>query len=565
MEAGISLHVESPARWIGERIDWLAIASLAALYAYGSYLIVFGEPMDWVSLIVDDAYYYLGIVRGLVVEGSSSFLPPFATNGYQPLWTWLLAASALVFGTSEKSLALQVYTACYAAIGVFAWMSKRRFGFAFPAIASAAVFSGATLEGMETAMLPALTLSYFYSRTWAGRGLASALLFLTRLDALALVVARDAYFILARRKIDLRHYLVLVPVAGAYFAFNYVAFGVAVPVSGLAKSIGSVAGENLSVISLHVDNLKTTGYLFLSVAMLSLAAQGKVRFAFRDEIVILLMALLAVCGYYTLRSGWAQWAWYYWPQTMLFFYVAMSAVLLLSKSEEDGGHRSARYLVAAATVLVAFAYALGPAVRYSRMVFHSTPLSGHRFGNFAEKNVELARMIRSGGYPRGTFFAMGDVAASFGFFLGREYRFIQTEGLVGPYAYYQSMKAGEGAAFLARHGVQFLIAERERFFEEGDLIGVVEPAQPLSSRFGQYLVCFRRGEVVLDQSYLSWSSVYTQRYVFDFSKRTACPASMVSEFRTLQQSYGRLKGFMLNSEHTHDTWLYEAVHKLARP
>jgi hypothetical protein len=555
------LRNENPVEWIFQKIDALAVIALAALYGYGVFLILSGEPKVWVDLITDDGYYYLGVVRGLVEDGSSSFLPPFETNGYQPLWVLLLVASAFVFGTSDASLALQMYSMCYGFIALFAAMSKRMFGFAFPAIASAGAFYGATLEGMETAMIPVFVLGLFHSRSWPAKGLFSSLIFLTRLDALALVIARDAYFFIFRRDRDLRHYLILVPVAAAYFALNHFIFGVPVPVSGLAKAVGSVTGENLGLIYLHVEHLAAPALLMLSVIAFSAVVKGRMEIPFKDELIILLVTLAVVCAYYSLRSGWLTWPWYFWPQMMLFFYATTSGALLLLEQQESSGTEPARYFIAAAATVAFFSYAMVPAKEYALSVLHHGPLWVEREASFAEKNLELVELIKSRGFPEGTFFAMGDRAGSFGFFLGRRYNFIQTEGLVGPYSYYESMKSGNGEKFLVRHGVNYLIAERDRFFEEGEIIGVVEPVQPLSSRFGQYLTCFRKSEVVVDQTYLR-NSVSSKRYLLDFSRRTACPASMVSHFEELRRSYGQLRKFMLYSEYrSGDGWTAQGLNR----
>ncbi len=563
MGAAISTRVADPLRWTLRTLDMLAIVALVSLYAYGVLMILFREPKDWVDLIWDDAYYYLGVVRGIVENGSSSFLPPFETNGYQPLWLLLLSGSAFVFGTSDRSLAVQLYTLCHAFVAAFAWMSRRKFGVAFPAIASAAVFYSASLQGMETAMIPALVLAFFYGRSWLGKGVASSLIFLTRLDALALVVAKDLYSFVSRRETNLSHYLVLAPVVAGYFAVNQFLFGVAVPVSGLAKAVGSVPGENLVVIYQHADALAVPVVLLASALACSLIATGRADVGFKDEICILLASLCVLCAYYTLFSGWRLWGWYFWPQMMIFYYVILSGVFALIDGQAAASADPARYYLPATAMLALFSYALLPAARYSLSVLHHGPFAvDNGSGSFGEKNVELAGLVRSSRLRKGTFFAMGDRAGSFGFFLGGRYRFLQTEGLVGPYSYYESMKKGEGAQFLASHGVDYLIAERDRFLEEGGLIGVVEPVQPLSSRFGQYLVCFRKSDVLIDQSYFA-NSIYSRRYVFDFSKRTACPAAMVSEFEALRRSYGRLRQFTLYSEYKPRTsWLARLLAEL---
>ncbi len=91
-----------------QAIDIIFIIILTATYLARLGLIIFGEQRNWVELIFDDAYYYLGIARNIADHGSSTFLPPFSTNGYQPLWLLILSTTGFLFGTSETSLLIQI-------------------------------------------------------------------------------------------------------------------------------------------------------------------------------------------------------------------------------------------------------------------------------------------------------------------------------------------------------------------------------------------------------------------------------------------------------------------------
>jgi len=534
-------------------IAWLA---LLCLYLLGLWLIGANPAASWVDLITDDAYYYLGIVRSIVEAGSSSFLPPFETNGYQPLWAMLLAATGFVFGVSEKSLVLQAYTLCFAFVGLFAYLSRRQYGLAFPAILSATVFSFVTLEGMETAMMPAFVLAFFSAAGWKSRGIFASLVVLTRLDALALVAARDVYALLLKKERDFRHYFILAPVGIIYALVNYYLFGTIVPVSGLAKAVGNVPGENFSSIFLSYLPALQASLLVLVAVFVPLALLSRhLTLRFKDELAILFIAFLVIVGYYGTRSGWPMWPWYHWPAMMIFFYAVTEAVYQVRRLE--AGHprgRSRRLTYAASLTLFAvLAYSAMPAVAFSRAIAGKVVRYKDPIQSFGVKNLELVSFIKENKFPAQSFFAMGDRSGSFGFFLGRNYRYLNTEGLVGPYEYYKYLKKDAGAQFLESHQVEYLIAERDNFFESQDIIGVAEPVQGLSSHFGPYLLCFDRSAIILDQTWSAnqtWrGDVTSKRYLIDFSKKVACPPDMAAQFDSLRQRYGALRRFTLPSEY----------------
>lgn len=528
-------------------VDGLSILALLILYAAGAVLIVFYDPKHWIGLIYDDGYYYLGIVRSFVEAGISAFLPPFQTNGYQPLWFLVLSAMAMVFGTSDTSLGLQLYSLSFICVGIFAYLSKRLYGMAFPAIVSAAVFPFVTLLGLETTMVPPLVLALFSAKDWKSRGLLSSLLFLARLDALAFIVCHDVHLFVAEKKRSIRHYFILAPVMAMYFLWNYQMFGSPVPISGLAKAVGNFRGENLYVIHYYASQLNLPLAVFLSVLVSSLMLTARARIRFKRELIILSGTFAIACAYYTVFSGWPVLGWYYWPATLLLYYAITSGGLFITENHTLVSKLGMRKVAFSLTPMTLVAlYLVSHTTLFPRIVF-SRYLNA-RSDTFAVKNLELVDFIKQGNFPTGTLFAMGDRAGSFGFFLGPKYQFIHTEGLVGPLAYYESLKNDLGAQFLRSHRVNYLIAERDRFIESGDDIGVVEPVQGLSTHVGPYLLCFNKQAIVLDQSYVN-HGVLNRRYVFDFSKEISCPLQIADEFNEMRARYGFLRKFTLYSEY----------------
>lgn len=531
--------------------DVLSVIILLALCATGIWLVLNTDAVVWVNLLYDDAYYYLGVARGIVEHGQSSFLPPFETNGYQPLWLLLLTLLGFLFGTTEQSLVIQAYTASFFFVLLFVFLSKKYYGLGFPAAVCALAFSYLMISGMETAMLPVFFLLFMNSKSWKSRGTWGSLLFLTRLDTLAVIVARDLYFYIRRREIALKHYLIIVPVVGIYFVFNSYYFGTPVPVSGLAKSVGSVLGENLNVGLGYIKGLMRA-LVLLAVVVLAfyIAKRRLTQLRHFDELVILSIACLVCMLYYGLNSGWPVWEWYYWAPFLITYYVLMELVhaFQLGVGAKSGYLRYGFIVLFAA----AFYFVAKPAIAFSSGLIQKLDESRPVGTSFAKTNLELVSWIKKN-IPENAFFAMGDRAGSFGFFLGDEYRFLHTEGLVGPFAYYRALAADNALGFIDNIDITYWVAERERFMETADVIGLIEPIQGVSSRRGPYLICFQKQGVVLEQSYEPQRRRGVNgreiRYVLDSKYRVSCPAEMQDQFAELRKRYGGVREYSLPYEY----------------
>lgn len=521
-------------------LDILSVAALLFLLGSGLYLFLTKPPSHWVDLIYDDAYYYLGIVKGLIEGRGSSFLPPFETNGYQPLWLILLWLSGAIFGDGDLSLAIQIHTLAFVSTILFAVVSRKQYGYAFPAVICAIAFNAVMLQGMETTLIPVLLIGYLNSSRWQMRGIFGTLLFLARLDALSIIAAKEIYNLLTREKIDFKPFLIIIPSIVAYAVFNYLYFGTPVPVSGLSKAVGNVTGENLRNALTYLRQSKVPVLLFSAVMLYRFATSAGFSLKYKRELSILLMSFLCCATYYTLKSGWpVVWGWYFWPAFLLSYYLSLELVDLVVTQPLSGK----RFAWAALPLVAAiFVYCLVlPLNRISgraQQLAHDQP----PVTSFATKNLELVKFIHAH-FPKGTYLAMGDRAGSFGYFLGKDYKFFHTEGLVGPFAYFKAMQKDQGEAFFSEQKVDYLVVEREQYLEDDLVIGVAEPIQGLSSHVGPYMLCFNKAGIVLDQSYAT-----NKRYVISSRHRMACPKSMVDRFQALRDQYGGVHDFALPVE-----------------
>lgn len=530
-----------------DAIDALSVVGVLSILVAGLLLVARHPALVWVDLIVDDAYYYLGIARNLVTHGASSFMPPFDTNGYQPLWTAVLTASAFVFGTSSTSLVVQIYVLSFVFLLLFCVASRLRYGIAFPAIAASAYFYQVVATGMETTMVPVLFVLYFSTRRWPWRGVLGSLLFLSRLDALSVVVVGDLVELIERKRIDWRKYLVIVPVLAAYAALNLHYFDTPVPVSGLAKAIGNVRGENYQIGLRYFAVAKGIVPVLIGLVAYILLCRRPWRLVYWRELTVSGLCTIVCAAYYGINSGWQVWGWYFWPVFMFTYYVTLEAATLIREYAAPRQPLSPlRFVVLLLLLLIIAKPAIGLPYRKLAAIAQSTD-DPRTHLSYGRRNIELVSYLQQRNVPHGAFFAMGDRAGSFGFFLGDDYRFIHTEGLVGPYSYYQAMRRDEGAAFIDGLGLDYLVVDRGRVLDSHDTIGVIEPVQPLSSRYGDYVLCFRKDGIVLDQSYY-WGDQYQRRYLIDYRTRTACPAQIESQFLALRERYAGVMRYSLPDE-----------------
>ncbi|WP_347988053.1 hypothetical protein [Methylomonas sp. AM2-LC] len=546
--------VSMPFRRIINITDSLFVTVILSTLFLGLFIFLKYPPIVWVDLIMDDAYYYLGIVRNIIEHGASSFLPPFSTNGYQPLWLVVLTCFAAIFGTDEVSLVIQNYLVTCLFVLCFIALSRRCYAMAFPAIICSLSYAHITINGMESVMIPVYFILFMTSKSWQFRGCFGSLLFLSRLDALSVVIARDLYFVLTKRKTDFKHYLIIIPVILVYGLINYLLFGIPVPVSGLAKSIGNNFGENINAGLGYLLTLKTSFRLIIVILFVYIVRKQKIgELRYLDEISILLISCCFVAFYYSTKSGWGFWSWYYWAPFLLIYYALLETAFLLNKliiSKENNVK-----FVYLTLLTLGIVYTIKPSVDFisDRIIFFTNaPTISALDATFGRKNIELVELIKKYNIPENSFFAMGDRAGSFGYFLGNHYRFLHTEGLVGPTAYYQAMKTDNALDFIDTQNIDYWIAERENFLEANETIGVIEPIQGLSAHKGPYLICFQKQGIVFDQSYIpskyTASQKYEYRYVFNMKNRVVCPDEFTIKLAELKRVYGGVRKFSLPIE-----------------
>ena len=247
------------------RAENLADLLLVVAVLYGVACVTFRTIDSLVMRSFDDAFYYSRIADNLGGGLGSTFDGIHPTNGYQPLWQWLLVPIFSERGWSLETLyrlqlgaevVLPGSPACCCA--TFSASSPRAGRRWWARCCSCSWWSDPALNGMETAlqMLALLLLPAYAWRVKAlagGRtratfalGLLMGLAMLARLDLMFLplligIVAAAQW--IAGRDEPRRAVLVrtaalvagLALVVEPYMAWNGWAFGAAVPISGMLK------------------------------------------------------------------------------------------------------------------------------------------------------------------------------------------------------------------------------------------------------------------------------------------------------------------------------------------
>jgi 4-amino-4-deoxy-L-arabinose transferase-like glycosyltransferase len=215
------------------------------------------------NVFFDDAFYYFVIARRLVETGRLTFDGIHATNGYQPLWLFVMTPLFAIFGNHEAPLRAVVIVQALLSGGSAYLISQTlgpRVGRAPAGIAALSLVAIPTLQrvvasGMESALmflwLILIWRAYLAVKdnssvvsSIVGLGVLCALAFLTRPEAIVapLVLAGALHH---RRRLGFRRAaqlgLPVVLAVAAYLSFNLLTSGVALPTSGLVKSNGEIA------------------------------------------------------------------------------------------------------------------------------------------------------------------------------------------------------------------------------------------------------------------------------------------------------------------------------------
>lgn len=472
----------------------VAWALLLGLFPLARLAVFLGKPAALQQReFMDDFYYYALIARSLADGEGSTFTGVVETNGYQPLWQFLLVPLAwLADGDAFLRLTYGLETALFGVTVAMAYLIARRARASLAGAYAAAYAVGLGtcagnlfFQGMEIVVVLPLLLAVVHrvlvlddpartSRAVLDGLVLGGLMFLlvmARLDTLAFVGALGLALLLSRWWGPARLGTLLV--AGGtvatglvlYAGANAVVFGTPVPVSGLAKALGG-GGLRTDLVEQFLTfgvvgplrPLLGAQALLAVAAALVLLRRGAVRRQpvlgeadgpLTTVLAALLLGQAVMLGYYTVSSSWPFWGWYFYYIPVMLF-VALLVIIRAAGALRPGPAAAAGVAAVALTVGVSW----GP------------PPVGFWDGGVPA----AAAWIEEHTGPTDVV-AVGDRAGYLSWLTRRPT--LQLEGLVQDADYLDVLADGRVQAYLDAHDV--------RFYVRGDDVPG-RPAVPLPGR-----------------------------------------------------------------------------------
>jgi hypothetical protein len=466
----------------------LAVLSYGAIAAAFCILSAFflTAGMDRVlTVIPDDAAYYFKIAdkvsagRGLTFDGINR------TNGFQPLWLYLLVPVFAAYrGTPEEMcrivLVLQLLLLGCAALllnSLLARYFSRRVVFA-SLVLFLFLVSVPAANGMESAILVcSLTglLAYGSRAAALSRrdvkrefvlGVLLGLVVLSRLDMVFVPVVVLAFTfgsaLRARGERRARLTRAAAILAGTavivapYLIFNRASFGAMMPISGMLKSsFPEISSPRYALSTLGkrgwIGAISAIGYLIWYVARSRSAGGDRSgRSYFRRGMAVMAVAILLHLAHALLFMKWAVFSWHYVPYMLFAVVVLCEPAERVLATDIAKGLRSFYWPAVAAVAVAGCLNVFGNLSRDP----------GRSWGAAA---YEAARWARAHSSPDDVF-AMKD-AGNFGYFSER--RVINLDGVVNNLEYQAALEERNLKGYLSIKGVRFIA--QHAFWDRPDI------------------------------------------------------------------------------------------------
>ncbi|CAN5119530.1 hypothetical protein BH09PSE2_BH09PSE2_05990 [soil metagenome] len=445
----------NPGAWIAVATAVLAVSMLAAIASP----ILHHVP----AAPEDDAEYYRVIAANIARSGVSTFDGQTLTNGYHPLWAWILALQDRLVGPSFLVTRLIETVAVCGGLALILLRSPVRtaFGIVISLALYGRLVAGLALTGMEVSLLFGIAglLIWMLAPDRPERprrailiGVAAAAAVLSRIDAAVFVLPLVAFAPL-KRTTRLIALAAAAAVGAAYVAYNLAVFGSAVPLSSTVKSLGGLQLNHRLIDQLADDwrtahlqgrYVQTALILALSPVLLALSRRDTLGRALAAATVVGGAAFAAKLLF---GSSWRVWPWYNFPV----FFGLVTAIFVIGPQAEGWATRQSvripRWVGATAASLV-LAVLLAKA---GLVVKRAPPNPPSRFD---EVNVQAIDRFAS--TLRGQRVAMGDRA---GVFAARYPGGVtQMEGLVNDRAWRNALKTRAPLKpLLCARGVKFVV------------------------------------------------------------------------------------------------------------
>lgn len=271
-----------PAGTNGRRFSWRPV--IVGLLVACALLPTLLKPAEFMQ---DDSYFYLQVAHNIVEGKGSTFNGITPTNGYHPLWLWMVTVvSAIADGNKTVSLYLVFVLQCLLVVATILVLRRLTASMRFPHWLVAlsvltAYLTATTISGSEAyinafCLLSGLlcllsALDRRQNRSWFLAGIVLGTALLARLDNIFVVGALSVIALLDTARDDPRLATtgaVALGLGGAlvvlpYLAGNLATYGHLVPISGAIKSTFPAFNPDL-------DNLGPMGKLSAPFGLVAL-------------------------------------------------------------------------------------------------------------------------------------------------------------------------------------------------------------------------------------------------------------------------------------------------------
>lgn len=422
------------------RSEYFLVFFLAILI-FGAKLLL--PRIEMLTIFADDFFYYLKIAKNIAETGESSFNGIVLTNGYHPLWQYILSGLYYLFdelGTIISVTIIQISSSL-----VSYHYLKKIFDQYLPEdsviVPSILIFLQIVLimkGGMEViltipSMLYSIYLLVSQSKQYLLFGIVLCLMTLSRLDSFIFAIFISIYLLanrLEKVKIIISFAVAFIPLF-VYLGSNLYYFGHLMPVSGAAKQLKTTMIPELhtftSIFTTFYPGRVLTGmipFLILLFSLFSLPFLKNKKFTYFLIFPSFLLLLNSIL------SGWNLWAWYFYffiPSTIYFFinYAKVSEKLVNIK------------------FIILFLCTFW-------IVFNSYRQMTHR-SDMSLRTEQAYHFFKE----RSGVVAYGDGAGTAAYLIDNPV--IQLEGLVMDYNYLEEIKKGDFIRILENYNVDYYV------------------------------------------------------------------------------------------------------------
>jgi hypothetical protein len=465
------------------RLYYVLLAATGALV--GIFVLVADFELI-LAIIPDDAGYYFGIAENVAGGTGETFDGLSATNGYQPLWMYLLAAAYRIRSAAPETmyrsvLLLQTVILAAAAVLLYRWCARF-----FPpriVLPGAMIFLVLVMmpavNGMESAVLVTL-LAVLVVLGWKLRvcelspfardllfGMTAGVVVLARLDLIFLPVVVCALclwrgivgvadrggYVRKAVAIGLGTTLIVSP----YLLRNYLAYGRIMPVSGALKSSFprvTPSGYGFSRMALYDRAALAVALVYLAWAAVRVRRRGAAAPLdyFEMTVAILSATVLLHFLHTVLFMKWAVFRWHF-----LVYSFTASLALCVPAARFFGGAAFARRRRAYWACVAALAVCCCLVVNreYGGRSTEVWGVHSYRAACWAREHTEADAV-----------FAMKD-AGNFGYFSRRSV--INLDGVVNSLSYQEAIRERRLNAYLSEMNVTYLV--QHAFWGRDDING----------------------------------------------------------------------------------------------